>query len=113
VSLGLMLESASARLALACGPHANAPDKKPRLRLRTLEQAGRLEIAFTTGILIGIGETWEERIDSLFAIRALHQRYGHVQEVIIQNFHQKPDIPMAQHPEPSLREMLKTIALPV
>jgi FO synthase len=111
VSLGLMLESTSTRLTLAGGPHANAPDKKPPLRLRTLEEAGRLGIAFTTGILIGIGETWEERIDSLFAVRALHRRYGHVQEVIIQNFHRKPEIPMAEHPEPPLRAMLQTIAL--
>ena len=111
VSLGMMLESTSARLTAAGGPHTNAPDKKPRLRLRTLAEAGRLGIAFTTGILIGIGETWKERIDSLFAIRGLHERYGHVQEVIIQNFHQKRDIPMAHHPEPALGEMLKTIAL--
>ncbi len=111
VSLGLMLESTSTRLTLAGGPHANAPDKRPPLRLRTLEEAGRLGIAFTTGILIGIGETWEERIDSLFTVRALHRRYGHVQEIIIQNFHRKPEIPMAEHPEPPLRAMLQTIAL--
>ncbi len=87
------------------------PDKVPALRLRTIEEAGKLNIAFTTGILIGIGETMEERIDSLLAIRTLHEKYGHIQEVIIQNFRAKPDIPMAAHPEPSLEDMLRTIAL--
>lgn len=111
VSLGLMLENISERLLLPSGPHFNAPDKKPALRLKTIEEAGRLRIPFTTGILIGIGENWEERMDSLFAIRELHQRYGHIQEVIIQNFRAKPEIPMRDHPEPSLEEMLKTIAL--
>jgi 7,8-didemethyl-8-hydroxy-5-deazariboflavin synthase CofG subunit len=111
VSLGLMLESASARLALPSGPHSDAPDKKPRLRLRTIAEAGKLKIPFTTGILIGIGENWEERIDSLFAIRELHERYGHIQEVIVQNFLPKPEVPMRDHPEPALEEMLKTIAL--
>jgi len=111
VSLGLMLENLSERLLLPSGPHFNAPDKKPALRLKTIEEAGRLRIPFTTGILIGIGESWLERIDSLFAIRELHERYGHIQEVIIQNFRAKPEIPMRDHPEPSVEEMLKTIAL--
>lgn len=111
ISLGLMLENTSERLMLPSGPHFNAPDKKPSVRLRTIEEAGKLRIPFTTGILIGIGETWEERIDSLFAIRALHQRYGHIQEVIVQNFRAKPEIPMHSHPEPTHQEMLKTIAL--
>ncbi len=111
VSLGLMLESASARLMLPSGPHFDAPDKKPKLRLRTIAEAGKLAIPFTTGILIGIGENWQERIDSLFAIRELNQRYGHIQEVIIQNFLPKPEIPMRDHPAPSVEEMLKTIAL--
>jgi FO synthase len=110
-SVGLMLETVSPRLMRDGLPHANAPDKVPALRLRTIEEAGKLRIAFTTGILIGIGETVEERIDSLFAIRALHEKYGHIQEVIIQNFRAKPEIPMATHPEPSLDEMLHTIAL--
>ena len=110
-SVGLMLENVSPRLMRDGLPHAKAPDKVPALRLRTIEEAGRLNIAFTTGILIGIGETMEERIDSLFAIRALHEKYGHIQEVIIQNFRAKPDIPMAAHPEPSLEDMLRTIAL--
>jgi 7,8-didemethyl-8-hydroxy-5-deazariboflavin synthase CofG subunit len=111
VSLGLMLENVSERLMLAGGPHFDAPDKKPSIRLRTIEEAGRLRIPFTTGILIGIGETWEERIDSLFAIRELHERYGHVQEVIVQNFRAKADIPMRDHPNASYNDMLKTIAL--
>jgi 7,8-didemethyl-8-hydroxy-5-deazariboflavin synthase CofG subunit len=83
----------------------------PALRLRTMEEAGRLSVAFTTGILIGIGETIEERVDSLLAIRALHEKYGHIQEVIVQNFRVKPDIPMAAHPEPTLEEMLRTVGI--
>ncbi len=110
-SMGLMLESASARLMLPGGAHDNAPDKKPALRLRTIAEAGKLRIPFTTGILIGIGETWEERIDSLFAIRELSARYGHIQEVIVQNFRPKPGIPMRDRPEPARDDMLKTIAL--
>ena len=110
-SMGLMLESVSERLLLPGGAHDNAPDKKPSVRLRTLELAGRLRIPFTTGILIGIGETWEERIDSLFAIRDLHQRYGHLQEVIVQNFRAKPTIPMRAHPHATRDDMRKTIAL--
>jgi 7,8-didemethyl-8-hydroxy-5-deazariboflavin synthase CofG subunit len=110
-SVGLMLENVSARLMRAGLPHAEAPDKVPALRLRTIEEAGKLSMAFTTGILIGIGETLEERIDSLFAIRALHEQYGHIQEVIVQNFRAKPEIPMAAHPEPSLEEMLRTVAI--
>jgi FO synthase len=110
-SVGLMLENVSPRLMRDGLPHANAPDKVPALRIRTIEEAGKLSIAFTTGILIGIGETMEERIDSLLAIRTLHEKYGHIQEVIIQNFRAKPEIPMATHPEPSLDEMLRTIAL--
>jgi FO synthase len=110
-SVGLMLENVSPRLMRDGLPHAKAPDKVPALRLRTIEEAGKLSIAFTTGILIGIGETMDERIDSLFAIRTLHEKYGHIQEVIIQNFRAKPEIPMAAHPEPSLEDMLRTIAL--
>jgi 7,8-didemethyl-8-hydroxy-5-deazariboflavin synthase CofG subunit len=110
-SLGLMLENVSPRLMRVGLPHAKAPDKVPALRLRTIEEAGKLSIAFTTGILIGIGETMEERIDSLFAIRTLHEKYAHIQEVIIQNFRAKPEIPMAAYPEPSLEDMLRTIAL--
>src|ERR1700720_1205834 len=110
-SVGLMLETVSTRLMRNGLAHFKAPDKVPALRLRTIEEAGKLSIAFTTGILIGIGETFEERVDSLFAIRALHEKYGHIQEVIVQNFRAKPDIPMAHHPEPSLEDMLRTIAI--
>ena len=110
-SMGLMLESTSERLTLPGMPHDNAPDKPPSLRLKTIEEAGRLKIPFTTGILIGIGETPDERVDSLFAIRELHERYGHIQEVIIQNFRAKPDIPMRAHPEPSMTDHARTIAV--
>ena len=111
VSMGLMLESVSERLMEPGGPHADAPDKKPSARLRTLAEAGRVDIPFTTGILIGIGETWEERIASLYAMRELQQRYGHIQEVIVQNFRVKPEIPMRDHPQPDYDEESKTIAL--
>jgi 7,8-didemethyl-8-hydroxy-5-deazariboflavin synthase CofG subunit len=110
-SVGLMLETVSARLMRDDLPHAKAPDKVPALRLRTIEEAGKLSIALTTGILIGIGETLEERIDSLLAIRSLHEKHGHIQEVIVQNFRAKPEIPMADHPEPSLDDMLRTLAI--
>ena len=110
-SMGLMLESVSERLLLPGGAHDNAPDKKPAVRLRTLELAGKLRLPFTTGILIGIGENWAERIDSLIAIRDLHARYGHIQEVIVQNFRAKPTIPMRAHADATRDDMLKTIAL--
>lgn len=110
-SMGLMLESTSERLTMKGMPHDNAPDKPPALRLKTIEEAGRLKIPFTTGILIGIGETLEERVDSLFALRELHERYGHVQEVIIQNFRAKPEIPMRAHPEPSMTDHARTVAV--
>ena len=111
VSMGLMLENVSERLMEPGGAHADAPDKKPAARLRTLAEAGRLQIPFTTGILIGIGETWEERIASLFAIRELHQRYGHIQEVIVQNFRVKPEIPMRDQPDADYDDEARTIAL--
>jgi 7,8-didemethyl-8-hydroxy-5-deazariboflavin synthase CofG subunit len=110
-SMGLMLEQVSERLTQIGMPHHNAPDKRPQLRLRTIEEAGRLCIPFTTGILIGIGETLDERVDSLFAIRAIGERYGHIQEVIIQNFRAKPDTPMRNHPEPDLIDLARTIAV--
>src|SRR6267142_1917154 len=110
-SVGLMLENVSPRLMRDGLPHAKAPDKVPALRLRTIEEVGKLRIAFTTGILIGIGETMEERLDSLLAIRTLQEKYGHIQEVIIQNFRAKPDIPMAAHLELSFEDMLRTIAI--
>jgi FO synthase len=111
VSAGLMLESASPRLLRPGGAHWKAPDKVPSLRLRTIENAGELSMAFTTGILIGIGETSEERVDALLAIRAAHERHGHIQEVIIQPFRAKPDIRMAQAPEPSNEDLQRTIAV--
>jgi len=110
-SVGLMLESVSDRLTAVGMPHDNAPDKRPSLRLKTIEEAGRLRIPFTTGILIGIGETLQERVDSLFAIRATNDRYGHIQEVIIQNFRSKPDIPMRLHPEPAAYDLARTVAV--
>ena len=111
VSVGLMLESASPRLLRVGGAHWKAPDKVPSLRIRTIESAGRLSMAFTTGILIGIGETREERVDALLAIRSAHQKYGHIQEVIVQPFRAKPDIRMAQAPEPSTEDLERTIAV--
>jgi len=111
VSVGLMLESASPRLGRPGGAHWRAPDKVPSLRLRTIENAGELSMAFTTGILIGIGETAEERVDALLAIRSAHEKHGHVQEAIIQPFRAKPDIRMAQAPEPSNEELQRTIAV--
>jgi FO synthase len=110
-SLGLMLESASRRLLGPGGPHHGAVTKHPRVRLRVMELAGQMRIPFTTGLLIGIGESAEERVDSLFAIRSMHDRYGHIQEVIIQNFRAKPTIPMRDHPEPTPEEMLRTTAV--
>ncbi len=110
-SMGLMLENISPRLMRRGEAHEDAPDKVPSLRLRTIEDAGRQRIAFTTGILIGIGETREERVDSLLAIRDLHARYGHIQEVIVQNFRAKPATPMALHAEPGMDEMLRTVAI--
>jgi len=111
VSMGLMLESVSERLLAPGGAHDDAPDKIPARRLRTIELAGKLAIPFTTGILIGIGETPRERVDALLAIRDLHERYGHVQEVIIQNFRAKPRIPMRDAPEPTLDDLLRTLAV--
>jgi len=111
VSMGLMLETTSERLLAPGGAHRDAPDKVPRRRLRTIELAGKLAIPFTTGILIGIGETPRERADALVAIRDLHERYGHVQEVIVQNFRAKPFIPMKDAPEPTLEELLRALAV--
>lgn len=110
-SMGLMLETASNRLLAPGAAHHNAPDKIPSKRIQTIEEAGKQHVPFTTGLLIGIGETSQERIDSLLAIRDLHRRYGHIQEVIIQNFRSKPDIPMRNCPEPSRGEMLRTVAV--
>ena len=111
VSMGLMLETVAERLGSPGLAHDRAPDKAPARRLRTIALAGKLSIPFTTGILIGIGETLRERVDALAAIRDLHERYGHLQEVIIQNFRAKPRIPMRDHPEPPLADMLRTLAV--
>jgi FO synthase len=111
VSVGLMLESASPRLLRAGEAHWKAPDKVPSLRIRTIENAGQLSMAFTTGILIGIGETPEERVDALLAIHSANQKYGHIQEVIVQPFRAKADIRMALAPEPSTGELERTIAV--
>ena len=110
-SMGMMLETTSKRLTKKGGPHYACPDKVPLQRIRTLISAGYCKVPFTTGILIGIGETLEERIEALLLIEKINNRYGHIQEVIIQNFQTKPNIQMSKHPEPKLEEMLQTIAL--
>jgi len=110
-SMGMMLESTSYRLLKRGGAHHACPDKVPKIRLQTLEAAGELDIPFTTGILIGIGESWEERIDSLFAINELHLQYGHIQEVIVQNFRAKSGTAMAGCEEPTLDDMRRTLAV--
>jgi FO synthase len=109
-SMGLMLETSSQRLSERGGPHFGSPDKIPAVRIRTIEDAGRLAIPFTTGILVGIGETLRERAESLIAIRELHRRYRHVQEVIVQNFRAKPGTAMRDAPEPSSNEFVATVA---
>ncbi|MGH3018417.1 MAG: 7,8-didemethyl-8-hydroxy-5-deazariboflavin synthase CofG, partial [Gaiellaceae bacterium] len=109
-SQGIMLETASDRLSERGGPHFGSPDKRPAVRLETIRLAAELCIPFTTGILIGIGETRKERIDALIAIRDLHERYGHIQEVIVQNFRAKLGTKMVDAPEPSLDELLWTAA---
>lgn len=110
-SMGLMLETTSRRLLGPGMAHDGAPDKAPAVRLKTIENAGKLGIPFTTGMLIGIGETFAERMDTLEAIQDLHERYGHIQEVIIQNFRAKPDIPMHAQPEPTLLDFMRTTAV--
>jgi FO synthase len=105
-----MLETASARLSERGGPHFGSPDKDPAVRLANIETAGQLRIPFTTGILIGIGETRSERLDSLFALRALHERHGHLQEVIVQNFRAKPETRMSGADEPDIDELLWSAA---
>ena len=111
VSMGIMLETASERLLAPGAAHDRAPDKVPARRLRTIARAGELGIPFTTGILIGIGETHAERVDALLAIRDLHERHGHIQEVIVQNFRAKPTIPMRGWPDPGATDLLRTVAV--
>jgi FO synthase len=110
-SMGLMLETTNAALLATGKAHDNAPDKVPAKRLRTIEDAGKQNVPFTTGLLVGIGESLEDRVDTLLAIRDLHDRYGHIQEVIVQNFRTKLAIPMANWPEPTRGEMLRAVAV--
>ncbi len=110
-SMGIMMESTSRELLTKGHAHHGSPDKDPALRMQTIDEAGRQKIPFTTGLLIGIGETWADRVETLAAIRDSHLRHGHIQEVIVQNFRAKADTPMHSHPEPGLDEMLATIAL--
>ena len=110
VSQGLMIETTAARLSAQGGPHWRSPDKDPAARIATIAAAGELAISFTSGLLIGIGETRVERLDALFVLADLHARYGHIQEVIVQNFRAKPRTPMADAPKPDLDDFLWTIA---
>src|SRR5206468_2604996 len=111
VSLGSMLETSSERLMGKGMPHEDAPSKNPKVRIKTLESAGELGIPMTTGLLVGIGETPEELVDSLFVIKKLHEKYGNIQEVIMQNFAPKPQTGMAQFPQPSLEYFLRAVAM--
>ena len=110
VSQGLMLETAAARLGARGGPHFGSPDKEPSVRLAVIRAAGEAAVPFTSGILVGIGETRRERLEALLRLRQLHEAYGHIQEIIIQNFRAKAGTRMANHPEPALDEHLWTIA---
>lgn len=110
-SIGLMLENSSRRLTKKGMPHHGCPDKAPLLRLRTLELGGKLSVPTTSGVLIGIGETWAERIDSLLTLAEIQETYGTLQEVIVQNFRAKAGTPMSDAPEPDLDDMLRTLAV--
>jgi len=109
-SMGLMLENTSTRL-METAAHQKSPGKDPKLRIKTIENAGKLKIPFTTGLLIGVGETVEERAESLLEIRRIQDKYGHIQEIIIQNFKPKTGIEMEKHPEPSLLEMIRMVSV--
>lgn len=109
VSMGLMLENSSERLMNTIA-HEKSPGKDPKIRIETIENAGKLKIPYTTGILIGIGETKEEIADSLLKIKEISDKYGHIQEVIIQNFTVSPGIEMEDHSEPSLLDMVRTVS---
>jgi len=110
-SMGIMLEQTAPSLRAPGGAHHGAPDKVPGARLATLRFAGELGIPFTTGLLVGIGETPRERVEALLALRSVHQKYGHIQELILQNFRAKPGIPMASHPHATRTDLLRTLAL--
>ncbi len=110
-SMGMMLETVSERLLEKGQAHFACPDKVPATRIATIVSAGQKHVPYTTGILVGIGETWSERVDSLVKINELHHQYGHIQEVIVQNFCAKDDTQMADFPEPSLEDMLRTLAV--
>ncbi len=110
-SMGMMLETASTRLLAAGEAHHRCPDKVPRIRLAAMETAGELRIPFTTGILIGIGETLDERVDALFAIREVNEKHGHIQEVIVQNFRSKADTLFAGRSEPTALDVARTTAV--
>lgn len=109
--MGLMLENISPRLLKKGQAHHGCPDKVPKHRMKTMEIAGELRIPWTSGILVGIGETWEERVDSLFALKELNGEYGHIQEIIIQNFSPKQGIMMEKYPPPDFLDMLKIVAI--
>jgi FO synthase subunit 1 len=111
VSLGVMLETSSERLMEKGMPHEGAPSKNPKVRIKTLKSAGELRMPMTTGLLVGIGESQEELVDSLFALRQLHETYGHIQEVIMQNFAPKPGTGMAQFPPASQAYFLRSVAM--
>jgi FO synthase subunit 1 len=108
-SMGLMLETTSERIMKTVA-HQHSPGKDPKKRIKTIKNAGKLKIPFTTGLLIGIGETVEERAEALLEIRKIQDKQGHIQEIIIQNFCSKPGIAMEDHPEPSLADMIRTVA---
>jgi 7,8-didemethyl-8-hydroxy-5-deazariboflavin synthase CofG subunit len=110
-SMGLMLENISERLCNPGEPHNLSPGKHPKLRLATIGAAGQLKIPYTTGLLIGIGETLEERVNSLFAIKHINEKYGHIQEIIIQNFQAKPKTFMEQFLEPTVLDVIRTVAV--
>jgi 7,8-didemethyl-8-hydroxy-5-deazariboflavin synthase CofG subunit len=110
-SMGLMLETTNSKLLAPGAAHDRAPDKVPAKRLRTIAEAGKQKVPFTTGLLMGIGESVEDRVDTILAIAGLHAAYGHIQEVIVQNFRVKANIPMADRPEPAGGEMLRCVAV--
>jgi FO synthase len=109
--MGIMLEELAPSLYAPGGPHEHAPSKRPAVRLKTVDIAGELRVPFTTGLLIGIGETPEERVDTLYAIKHTHERHGHIQEVIVQNFRAKSRTPMKGGLEPGTADMLRTLAV--